>query len=115
MRTKIITLFIFTAVLLISSCTKEDEDPVAGNPDKVSYTADIKPLLTNSCKPCHVTGGPNPKWDDYATAKSHITEILERVQKETTAAGFMPQGGTKLSSEKIALLKKWVTDGLLEN
>lgn len=81
----------------------------------VNYTAHIKPLLTNSCKPCHVSGGPNPKWDNYATAKERITGIIDRVQREPNAVGFMPQGGAKLSAENIALLKKWVTDGLLEN
>ena len=83
---------------------------------KTTYTADIKPLLVNSCTPCHISGGSNPnKWDNYATTKSKINGILDRVQRETTAAGFMPQGGSKLSAANIALLKKWVDDGLLEN
>jgi cytochrome c553 len=82
---------------------------------KVTYTTNIKPLLTTSCKPCHVAGGPNPKWDNYATTKSEITNILDRVQRQPSASGFMPQGGSKLSADNIALLKKWVSDGLLEN
>ncbi|MDP2115016.1 MAG: PKD-like domain-containing protein [Bacteroidota bacterium] len=81
----------------------------------VTYTSNIKPLLVNSCTPCHVAGGSNPKWDNYATAKSNINGILDRVQRESGAAGFMPVGGPKLSAANIALLKKWVTDGLLEN
>lgn len=82
---------------------------------KVTYTANIKPLLTTSCKPCHIAGGPNPKWDNYATAKSKISTILDRVQRDPSASGFMPQGGSKLTADNIALLKKWVADGLLEN
>lgn len=81
----------------------------------VTYTVNIKPLLVNSCTPCHVTGGSNPKWDNYATAKSNINGILNRVQRESGEAGFMPVGGPKLSAANISLLKKWVTDGLLEN
>ncbi|MDP2890352.1 MAG: PKD-like domain-containing protein [Bacteroidota bacterium] len=81
----------------------------------VNYTSNIKPLLVNSCTPCHVAGGSNPKWDNYATAKSNINGILDRVQRESSAAGFMPVGGPKLSAANIALLKKWVDDGLLEN
>lgn len=89
---------------------------VTVNPLKVTFMTNIKPLLTASCTPCHMTGGANPnKWDDYATTKTKITGIIDRVQRETTAAGFMPKGGSKLSAENIALLKKWVTDGLLEN
>jgi len=83
---------------------------------KTTYNANIKPLLVNSCTPCHVTGGSNPnKFDIYATAKSKINVIIDRVERETTAAGFMPRGGSKLSAANIALLKKWVDDGLLEN
>lgn len=81
----------------------------------VSYTANIKSLLTFSCKPCHVAGGNNPKWDNYATAKSQISNILDRVQRQPSASGFMPQGGSKLSAENIVILKKWVSNGLLEN
>lgn len=82
---------------------------------KVTYNANIKTLLASSCTPCHLTGGTHPsKWDDYQTTKSKINGILDRVQRETTATGFMPVGGSKLSAENIALLKKWVDDGLLE-
>lgn len=89
---------------------------VTVNPVKVTYVANVKPLLVASCTPCHVAGGGNPnKWDDYATTKSKITVILDRVQRETTAAGFMPKGGSKLSAANIAILNQWVTDGLLEN
>lgn len=85
------------------------------NPPKVTFVADIKPLLTASCTPCHMPGGANPnKWDDYATVKSKISVILDRVQREPTAAGFMPKGGSKLSAANIALLNKWVADGVLE-
>lgn len=85
------------------------------NPPKVTFVADIKPLLTASCTPCHMPGGANPnKWDDYTSVKNKISVILDRVQREPTAAGFMPKGGTKLSAANIALLNKWVADGVLE-
>jgi len=88
---------------------------VTVNPLKVTFMTNIKPLLTASCTPCHMPGGSNPnKFDDYATTKTKIAVIIDRVQRETTAAGFMPRGGSKLSEENIALLKKWVDDGLLE-
>jgi hypothetical protein len=89
---------------------------VTVNPVKVTFMTNIKPLLTASCTPCHMPGGGNPnKWDSYATTKSKINGILDRVQRESGAAGFMPVGGPKLSAANIALLKKWVDDGLLEN
>jgi uncharacterized repeat protein (TIGR01451 family) len=82
----------------------------------INYIADVKPIFVTSCTPCHLTGGTNPnKWDDYATAKAKITTILERVQRAPGTTGFMPKVGSALTAAQIATLKKWVTDGLLEN
>ena len=47
--------------------------------------------------------------------KSKINWIIDRVKREPGSAGFMPRNGAKLSDEKIAILEKWVADGLLEN
>lgn len=85
-------------------------------PARITYTTHIKPLLTTSCAPCHLATGYNSvKFDNYASAKNKINGILDRVQRSKNSSGFMPQGGNELSAEKIDLLKKWVTDGLLEN
>lgn len=86
------------------------------NPLKTTYNADVKSIFVTSCTPCHVAGGSNSnKFDQYAQAKAKINGILDRVQRDPGATGFMPKGGTKLSAEKIAVLKKWLDDGLLEN
>jgi hypothetical protein len=86
------------------------------NLKKVTYNADIKPLLVASCAPCHLAGGTNPnKWDEYTPAKTKIATILDRVKREPGTTGFMPRNGTKLAADKIALLEKWQADGLLEN
>jgi cytochrome c553 len=85
-------------------------------PLKTTYNADVKSIFVTSCTPCHLAGGANNnKWDQYAQAKAKINVILDRVQRDPGASGFMPKGGTKLSAEKIAVLKKWLDDGLLEN
>ncbi len=83
---------------------------------KVTYNADIKPIFVVNCTPCHLEGGGNPnKWDQYAQAKAKISAIIERVSLAQGASGMMPKGGTRLSEANIALLNKWVTDGMLEN
>lgn len=85
------------------------------NVAKTTYLANVKSIFTTSCTPCHLAGGANPnKWDDYAQAKAKINSILDRVKREPGATGFMPRNGTKLSADKIAVLEKWVADGLLE-
>ena len=87
-----------------------------GNAQPTTYVADAKPIFVANCTPCHVAGGGNPnKWDQYDQAKANINGILDRIQRDPGATGFMPNGGSKLSAEKIAILKKWLDDGLLEN
>lgn len=68
-----------------------------------------------SCKPCHFDNGISPyKFEDYEAVKYKIEIILSRVNKELGAKNFMPKDGTKLSPETIAILRKWVSDGTLE-
>jgi Cytochrome C oxidase, cbb3-type, subunit III len=110
--TKTLTLAIISFTIF-TSCEKEDEPVVVA---KISYDKDIKPIFVTNCAPCHLAGGANPnKWDQFDVAKSKITSILDRVQREPGTTGFMPRNGTmKLSAENITKLKQWVTDGLLE-
>ena len=85
------------------------------SPLKTTYIADVKPIFVANCTPCHMASGYNPvKLDQYAQAKAKINSILDRVQRAPGSTGFMPNGGAKLSDEKIAILKKWLDDGLLE-
>jgi mono/diheme cytochrome c family protein len=111
MKTKLFFLTFFSASLLFTACDK-DSDAVAV---KVTYDNDAKPIFVANCTPCHLTGGANPnKWDDYATAKSKIDVILDRVNRAEGAAGHMPKNGPKLSDATIAILTQWKADGLLE-
>jgi len=85
------------------------------NAAKITYLADVKPIMTASCGACHLAGGTNPnKFDEYTPTKTKIATIIDRVKREQGSTGFMPRNGTKLSADKIAILEKWVADGLLE-
>jgi len=85
------------------------------SPLKTTYNADVKPIFVANCTPCHMAAGYNSlKLDQYAQSKAKINSILDRVQRNPGSTGFMPNGGTKLSDEKIAILKKCLDDGLLE-
>jgi mono/diheme cytochrome c family protein len=113
MKTKSLLLALFSAGLILTGCSKDDNEPA---PSKVTYNGAVKSVFVNNCAPCHVAGGGNPnKWDDYNSAKSKIDAILERVNLDVSAAGFMPKGGTKLPASTIEILTQWKADGLLEN
>jgi mono/diheme cytochrome c family protein len=113
MKTKSLLLALFTAGLILASCSKDEEEPAV---TKVTYNNAAKSVFVSNCAPCHVTGGANPnKWDDYNTAKAKIDAILDRVKRDVAAAGFMPKGGTKLPASTIDIITQWKADGLLEN
>ena len=112
MKTKLLLLAFFSVSLILASCSKDEEPAVT----KVTYNNAAKSVFVTNCTPCHVTGGANPnKWDDYSTAKSKIDAILDRVNRDATANGFMPKNGTKLPAATIDILNQWKADGLLEN
>jgi len=115
MKSKLSFLVLFSVIIAMVSCSK-DEEPAPTPVVKVTYNKNAKPIFVASCTPCHLTGGANPnKWDDYASAKNKIDLILDRVNRDATAAGFMPKNGTKLPAASIAILTQWKADGLLEN
>ena len=110
--------FILLVSLAIISCKKEEEIVV---PPVVKVTfAKIAPIVKLNCVPCHeANSGANfearKKFvDNFAIAKEFSSTIENRIQRETTAAGFMPRGKAKLAQADIDLVKQWIADGLLE-
>ncbi len=81
---------------------------------KITFKADIQPAIANSCKPCHVAGGGNTTYTEFAKASAGVDGILNRVNRDEGTAGFMPLNGTKLDAATLALIDQWKTDGLLE-
>ncbi|MBM3178614.1 MAG: hypothetical protein FJZ78_11480 [Bacteroidetes bacterium] len=74
----------------------------------VSFATEIKPILQARCVSCH------SEFSDYTSVKNKVDVILNRVQREPTAAGFMPQGGNPLTQAQIDLIKKWKAEGLAQ-
>ena len=57
--------------------------------DLDAFNRSIKPMLAQSCAPCHVPGGQMYErlpWDDAATVRSHADGILRRLKDEKRAA-----------------------------
>lgn len=82
-------------------------------PILTTFTNDISPIISSRCGNCHTTG-PQTLYVNYQNAKTDINLILDRIQRDQKAAGFMPKNGSKLSEEEISLFKKWLDDGLIE-
>lgn len=107
------TLFVLTA----NRCTKAEipkEEPVVVT-QTVTYEADIKTIVQNSCLTCH--GAVNPaaglNLSTYLLVKD-ATQNGSLIQRINDASSPMPQSGL-LPAEQRALFDKWVQDGYLEN
>jgi hypothetical protein len=110
-------LFILIAIVALPFCTtskkaagaKEMEKP------KVSYAADVSPILQERCTPCHFPDGGKRRFlDTYTAVSDNIDEILYRVQLPVDSVGFMPfkSKKTPLSDSLIQVIKLWKTQNM---
>lgn len=105
------------ALLVFSNCNpgkKAASKPVP----KATYATDLSVVIMNNCVPCHIPakGGRKKAYDNYASVKTDIDEMIRRIELNPTDKGFMPFKKTeKLNDSTIAVFKKWRDDGLLEN
>lgn len=83
----------------------------------VTYTGVIAPIIQTYCLGCHASSSsPQGSLTTYAYVKeATINGNLINAVSHTPGYSAMPQGGTKLDACKIALFKKWVTNGTPEN
>ena len=107
--------FVSTLIIItvFAACTKK------ASPAKIiptTYTFDILPLIQAKCTPCHLPskGGFKANFENYESAKKYGAEMLDRVMIPPGQRGFMPMKHDKLADTEIALIKKWIDQGLLE-
>lgn len=114
-KVSLLTLII-TGVFVLSNCNPAKR-ATASAPAKLTYEANLMPVLANNCSPCHIPakGGKKKPYDNYASVKTDIDEIIRRIELNPTDKGFMPFKKTaKLSDSTIVVFKQWKADGLLE-
>ena len=120
MKTKI---YIGLAVLVTAfySCDShtydeiEEKQVIVGD---ITYDANVKSIINSNCVSCHAVGqvaGYTPL-TTYEEVKDAIetTDLLDRIQRENSEAGIMPQTG-RMPQSKIDVILQWSEDGFLEN
>lgn len=112
---KYILIITVISTAFFAACTKKAS--VGKTVKTTTYTTDIMPLIQAKCTPCHLPskGGFKANFENYEGAKKYGAEMLVRVMLNPGDRGFMPFKHDKLPAEEIALLKKWVDGGMLEN
>lgn len=108
-------ILILIALICVASCSLAD--------DQLSFSRDIRPLLSENCFECH---GPDAgkreadlRLDLEASAKEYAvvagddeSPILERIASDDPDLIMPPPDSKKqLSSSEIEILSKWVRDG----
>lgn len=115
MQKYISSLLIF--VVAISSCTTaeiplEEVTPIT---ETVKYNPDVQNVIFNNCLNCH--GAQNPSAGLSLVNYNQVRASAENgnlISRMNDANNPMPPSGL-LSSQTLAVMDKWVTDGYLEN
>lgn len=119
---------VISAVLLLSACENDkipEEFPVVkGN---VSFALDIQPILSAQCAGCHNPADVAPDLrkgfaygslteDDggIVPGDAEGSELIEMLEWAKTSDNPMPPT-TPISPLNIALIRKWIDEGALDN
>lgn len=121
----IITLSIGFALGACEDNKFEEELPVVK--DSVSFALDIQPILNVQCAGCHNPANANPDLREgfaYASltedeegiipGDSEGSELVEMLERNSKDGNNMPPA-TPLSPLNIALIRKWIDEGALNN
>ena len=127
MKLKLSFAVLFISIsLLISSCYYDkadllyggNTDPCTDSSGTVSYAQKVVPLLQQYCYSCHTGTFPsgNQLMGTYTADKAMaLNGKLYGTIAHTAGYSPMPQGMAKMSNCQIAVIKKWIDSGTLNN
>ena len=75
-------MFALTAcsMLTLQFCASSKKTAISQPPAKITYLADVQPLVTAHCSPCHIPPkGFKKALDNLDAVKNNIDEILQRI------------------------------------
>ena len=115
--------------ILIFSCTKDKAELVKApeavpvgycdsmkTAGKVSFKCFVDSVMKIRCVSCHFSGGSGgTDFTTYSVINAHASHIAERISANPTTGSRMPDGGPYLSTDTIAKIQSWVTDGAKNN
>lgn len=120
-------LMLMICTISLTSCYYDKEELLYGNTNNgpctdttgtISYSQKVVPMLQQSCYSCHTGSFPSGGilMGTYAADKA-IAQNGKLHGTINYTAGFspMPQGAPKMSNCQIAVIKKWIDSGMLNN
>lgn len=119
---------------MLSGCRNTVVGPDGPGPpvQTVSFAADILPLLTARCTPCHITTRTSGVGlSTFANARGSIGDqygeavvqpgdaagspLVDKIEAAPRFGSRMPLGETPLTADEIARVRAWIDDGALDN
>lgn len=109
--------------LILHSCSSDnledlEETFAICDTTVVTFSADIQPLIQNSCQGCHNTSNPSGSIDleGYSKVKVLVDNggLLGSIRHESGWTA-MPKGGNKWDDCSILKLEVWVNAGAQDN
>ena len=96
------------------------------SPDTVYFEKDILPLITNRCASCHRPGGQYERvlltdydeimrYGEVRAGNPNDSELFEVISESDPDKRMPPPPSSALSSEEIALIRRWIDQGALNN
>ena len=127
---KVIKLFVLGGALLLSGACENDkfEEELPVVKDNISFALDIQPILNVQCAGCHNPANAEPDLREgfaYSSlmegdeegiipGDSEGSELVEMLERNSEDGNNMPPA-TPLSPLNIALIRKWIDEGALNN
>ena len=110
-----------TATLVLFACKKETaaepEPTPTPTPTAVSFATDVQPIFHANCGTgnfCHsTTNAANGKvYETHAGASAVSAARTKGAINHDAGIKNMPQGGAKLSADKISKIEAWIDGGM---
>jgi hypothetical protein len=124
---KFIFSMLLTCIISVSSCYYDKEELLYGGGNSgpctdsigtVSYSQKVVPVFQQYCYSCHTGGFPSGgiSMGTYTSDKA-IGVNGKLYGSIIHASGFspMPKGMSKMNACQIAIIKKWIDAGMLNN
>ena len=99
---------LIAVVAIFSYCNSAKKATASAKAPSFTWATHIEPLMISKCGPCHVAGKGNKlPLDNMDNVKSHIDDIIRRIQMQPGERGYMPFKNERLSDAEIAMVKTW--------
>ncbi|MBO6586481.1 MAG: hypothetical protein JJ953_10280 [Gracilimonas sp.] len=127
----LVLFLLFFSVGCISNVEDISETPDI-DPNDISYSADIQPILTSNCGSCHINSSTNgvnlTSYNSTINSMGSVaggpivvpgepenSPLVEKIKPDPSYGSRMPTTGQYLTTTEIAQIEAWIAGGAEDN